>query len=104
MVLIVQGGKDIEESFVSLSFKRLFCLHLEVIALCLTACTMECTIGQCGLKGFSGGDALVECVLMVDFGVAHVFPLVLIAFDEEFKAGGLHRGASGGRTVGVPVA
>ena len=52
MVLIVQGGKDIEESFVSLSFKRLFCLHLEVIALCLTACTMECTIGQCGLEGF----------------------------------------------------
>ena len=104
MVLIVQCSKDIEESFVSLSFKRLFCLHLEVIALCFATCTMECTIGQCGLEGFSSCDALVESVLMVNFGVAHVFPLVLIAFDEEFKAGGLHRGASGGRTVRVPVA
>ena len=104
MVLIVQGGKDIEESFISLSFIGLLSLHLEVIALCFATCTMECTIGQCGLEGFSGCDALVESVLMVDFGVADVFPLVLIAFDEEFKAGCLHRGASGSRTVGVPVA
>lgn len=69
-MLIVQCSKDIEESFISLSFIGLLSLHLEVIALCLAACAMECTIGQCGLEGFSGGDALVDCQIDVSHSIA----------------------------------
>lgn len=51
-MLIIQCSKDIEESFISLSFIGLLSLHLEVIALCFAACSIESAIRQCRLEGF----------------------------------------------------